>query len=128
MLIRRNSEHGARHRLQSQRLNIYKTLIERWIFDDSDEIEIRLLWYWTFLTFWNISRGFLTQTFNSWSLRGDFKSSVYKTNVDAILATSTKRYSWKSLKFNWEKIAKNSTLGGTMMKQFSCCLVFRCIT
>ena len=26
------------------------------------------------LTFWTISGGFLTQTFNSWTLRGDFNN------------------------------------------------------
>ena len=31
-----------------------QNLIKRRAFDDSDEIEIRLPSYWTFLTFWNI--------------------------------------------------------------------------
>ena len=40
-------------------------------FDDYDEIEIRLTCCWTVLTFWNICGGYLTQNFNSWTLRGD---------------------------------------------------------
>ena len=38
---------------------------------DSDKIEIRLPCCWTLTTFWNISSGYLTQTFNSWTLRVD---------------------------------------------------------
>ena len=49
-----------------------KTLIKRWIFDDSDETEISLPCCWTLLTFLNIYGGYLTQTFNSWTLRGEF--------------------------------------------------------
>ena len=55
-----------------QRLNqigLYKTLIKRWIFDDSDEIEIRLPLLWTVLAFWNTSGGYLTQI--SQTLRGN---------------------------------------------------------
>ena len=41
--------------------DIYKILIKRWIFDDSDKIEIRLPCFWTVLTFRNISGDFLTK-------------------------------------------------------------------
>ena len=37
-----------------------KTLIKKWIFDDSDQIEIRPGW----------SGGYLTQTVNSWTFSG----------------------------------------------------------
>ena len=40
-------------------------LIDRWIFYDSDEIEIRLPFYRSLSTFWNIFGGICTQAFNS---------------------------------------------------------------
>ena len=56
-----------------QRLNqIYKTLIKRWIFDDSDEVEIMLPYFRTnVLTFRNTSGGYVTRTFNPLTSRGD---------------------------------------------------------
>ena len=67
---RRHSKHGTRNRVQKLK-QIYKTLIKRLNFDDSDEIEIRLPYCWTALTFWNTSGSYLTQTFNSLTLVGD---------------------------------------------------------
>ena len=56
-----------------QKLNqIYKTLIKRWIFGDSDEIEIMVPYFWTaVLTFRNTSGGYVTRTFNPLTSRGD---------------------------------------------------------
>ena len=42
LLTRRQFEHRARTRMQRIEPDIYKTLIKRFIFDDSVEIEIRL--------------------------------------------------------------------------------------
>ena len=73
LITRRHSKHETRNILQG--LNqIYKTLIKIWKFNYSDEIEIyRLPCCWTALTIWNISGGYLTQTFNSVTLRGDIQ-------------------------------------------------------
>ena len=49
---------------------LYKTLIQILIFDDSDEIEISLDLL-NCLNILNTSGGYLTQTFNSQTLRGD---------------------------------------------------------
>ena len=56
---------------------------------------------WAVLTFWNISGGYLTQTFNSQTLRGDliFLRTLSPNNL------ASKRYSQKFSKLNWEKIA-----------------------
>ena len=48
-------------------------LFKRWIFHDPDEIEIRLSFYRSFSTFWNIF-GLWIQVY--WGVRGDLKSSV----------------------------------------------------
>ena len=52
-------------------MGLYKTLIKRWIFDDSDEIEIRLHLLYCFNILEDIQEDWLTQTFNSQILRGD---------------------------------------------------------
>ena len=45
--------------------------------DDSDATDIRLPFYRSFSTFWNIFGGFCTQVFYSWSwVKGDVKTSV----------------------------------------------------
>ena len=41
--------------------HMYKTVIKRWVFDDPDEIEIRLPFSRSFSTFSNISGGLCTQ-------------------------------------------------------------------
>ena len=55
-----------------QRLNqIYKTFIKRQSFDDADEIEIMLPYFWiAVLTFRNTSGGYVTRTFNPLTSRG----------------------------------------------------------
>ena len=57
---------------------------------------------WTALTFWNTSGGFLTQTFNSQTLRGDLKWFLIILSQNNL---APKRYSQKFSKLNWEKIA-----------------------
>ena len=49
-------------------MGLYKTLIKRWILDDSDEIEIRLHLLYCFNILEDI---WLIQTFNSQILRDD---------------------------------------------------------
>ena len=52
-------------------------LIKRRFFDDSDEIKIKLQFYRSFSTFWNLFGGLCAQVFCSWEcVRGDLKSSV----------------------------------------------------
>ena len=66
---------------------------KRWIFDHSDEIEIKLSCSRFFPTFWNISGDLFTEFFYSW-IRGDlifFKSSVYIPNMETILVTKTQK-------------------------------------
>ena len=51
--------------------------IKRLIFYDPDETEIRLPFYISFSTLWNIFGGLWTQVFYSWAwVRGDIKSFV----------------------------------------------------
>ena len=80
--------------LERFRPDIYK-FDQRWIFDDSDEIEIKLSCSRSFSTFWNISGDLFTEFFYSW-IRGDlifFKSFVYIPNMETILVTRPKRFS-----------------------------------
>ena len=52
-------------------------LIKRRIFYNSDGTKIRLSFYRSFSTFWNIFGGLCTQAFYSWaSVRGDVKSAA----------------------------------------------------
>ena len=83
LLTRRHSEQGTRNRHQRvfrKVLIIYKNkmLIKRWIFYNSDETDIRLLFYRSFSTFWNIFGGFALRFFihGPWYLEDDIKSSV----------------------------------------------------
>ena len=49
-------------------------LIKRYIFYNSDEIKIRLPFYRSFSTFWNVFGGLCTQVFYSWLwVRSDSK-------------------------------------------------------
>ena len=41
-------------------------LLKRWFFYDSDGTEIRLTYYRSFSTYWNIFDGLCTQVFYSW--------------------------------------------------------------
>ena len=86
--------------LRLNQICLYKTLIKRWIFDDTDEIEI-MLGCWSMLTSWNTSGGYLTPIFNT-----DLKRwliTISKKLCQNKLAP--KRYSQKFLKTIWEKIA-----------------------
>ena len=65
-------------------------LIKRWIFVTLMKLRLDFL-SWTVLRFWNTSGGFLTQTFNSQTLRGDWhllKSQKY-WNCKALLGIIT---------------------------------------
>ena len=76
-------------------------LIKRWTFYDPVEIEIRLPFYRSFLTFWNVSDSALcTQSFYTWvrsnlksSVTFKIKSSVFIPDMETILATTHKIYS-----------------------------------
>ena len=63
---RRHSEYGIRNIVC--KVCLRKSLIKRLIFDDSDEIEVRLPCCWSVLIFWNTYGSYLTQTFNSQTL------------------------------------------------------------
>ena len=65
---------------------IYNTLIKRQVFDDANEIEIRLRCYRIFVTFWIVSGGLYIQTFYL-QIRGNlnnFESSVNTPDLEAI--------------------------------------------
>ena len=53
--------------------------MKRWIFDDSDEIEIGTCC--TILTFRNASGGYLTQTFDSQNLTQTFDSQTWRGDL-----------------------------------------------
>ena len=75
------------------------------------EIEIRPPCCWTVLTFWNISVGYLTQTFNSLNLRLRIQNIFEIIFFNFwVIKTSPKRYSQKFSKLNWEKIARRQLL------------------
>ena len=72
LLLGRHSEHGTRSRVELFQLGIYKTLIKRLIFDDSDEIKMRIHCYRPFSTFWNISGDRCSQAFYSWRRQSSY--------------------------------------------------------
>ena len=67
-----NKNSSAKIFSKSER-HIYKMLIKRGIFDDSDEIGFRLSFYWSFWTFGNIFG--VAFALNFWfTVMGDLKS------------------------------------------------------
>ena len=76
-------------------LHLYKTLFKRWIFDDSDEIEVRFLFYRSFSIFSNACGGLCAQAFYSWVKKWlKIKSHLFNTrnNIETMLATTPKIY------------------------------------
>ena len=76
--------------------------IERWIFDEFNEIGIGLSFYRSFWTFWNMFGGLCTKVFYSWYmgkrrlkiiLTKNQQSFVYIADVETVLATKPKIYS-----------------------------------
>ena len=66
-------------------------------------MELRLgFLYWSTLTFWNTSGGYLTQTFNPHTLVGDLQQILEILSQNQL---APKRYSQEFLKSNWEQIA-----------------------
>ena len=84
-----------------------------------------LLCCWGVLTFWNISCGYLTQTVNSWTLRGRWLETFWVIfNNFWVIATSPKRYSQKFSKLNLEKIFQRHLLKS---QNYWNCKVFLCL-
>ena len=67
LLTRVHSEHETRNHMQRSEPDICKSLIKRWILDDSDEIKIMLLCYRSFLTF-RIYIFIVVKCFKNWPI------------------------------------------------------------